>query len=132
MNNTNLEAWYLDQTNLSLAQVIQGALSVIFSVAIAFRTFDWSGSVRKYKEKQAIKLKEKEKKQLEKFRNMLQAATGKEISIDIKEQDTLSSSGSETKKQESVLKIAHKKQKRPAPPNYNSRIGTSLGVDDHV
>ena len=120
MNNTNLEAWYLDQTNLSLAQVIQGALSVIFSIAIAIRTFDFDRYISSYRIKQEKKIREKEQKQLENFKRMMEMATGTKIDMEIKIEDTLSSSGSESKKQDSVLKIAHRKQKRPGPPNARS------------
>ena len=113
-NNTGLfDSWLLNQNNLTLVQVIQTAVSVAFSIAIAMKSYDWTGAVRKYKAKQDFKIKEKEKRQLEKFKKMMELATGKEIQIDIKD-ETLSSE-SETKVSENVLKIAHRKR-RPGPP----------------
>jgi hypothetical protein len=37
------------------------------------KSYDWNGAVKSYRNKQAIKQKEKEAKQLQKFKSLLQA-----------------------------------------------------------
>ena len=113
MNTTAIIEWAVKNENMALVSVIQQAVSLLLSLLIFIKSYDFQACLKSVRDQREVKRREKEKAKLLKFQGMLELARANQ-SIDLSKialyEDNDSSEQNE-EKEEPVLKIAKKKKR---------------------
>jgi hypothetical protein len=109
MNSTSLIEWATSAQNATTINIIQNGVGLLFSILIFVRQYDFTGMLESVKAKRLQAKKDKEKRQLEKFRRLLELSKNGEV--DIKAVLSEGSSCSEEKVPDNVMKVARKKKR---------------------
>lgn len=117
MNNTTTtinELWGYSTTDLEIANLIQGGCSFVATCIILIRVLDIPSFFRSVREKRKISKKNKERKELERLKKLMDGLKngGADVSI-----EDLLSDDEDTEAPENSYKIARKKN-----TNYESKV----------
>lgn len=107
-NSTSLIEWAMNAQNATTINIIQNAVGLLFSLLIFVRQYDFTGMLESVKAKRLQAKKDKEKRQLEKFRRLLELSKNGEVDI----KAVLSEGSSiDEEKSEAVMRVARKKKR---------------------
>lgn len=108
MNSSSITDWIYDNQNQMTINIVQQAVSLFFGVLIFIRTYDFQSLLSSVRQRRIQAKKEKEKRQLEKFRRLLELSKNGEVDI----KAVLSEGSSiDEEKTEAVMKVARKKKR---------------------
>lgn len=116
MNSTlyNNTSWFMNYSSydLELVNMIQSGVSCVATICIFVKVFDFGRFFKSIREQRNKMKKEKERKELERVRKLINSVKNNNNEVDINE---LLSSGDDDETEVNdagVMKIAHKKNKK--------------------
>ena len=106
-NSTGLYEYLISQydTPLEIVNLCQSGLSLIISILIFFKVFDFSGMLSSVKQARIKQRKEKEKREMDRLRVLFEKVNNTKIDLNLTE------SSDDDENDSGVLKIARKKKK---------------------
>ena len=106
-NSTGLYEYLLKEydTPLEIVNLCQSGLSLIISILIFVKVFDFSGMLSSVKEARLKQKRDKERKEMDRLRVLFEKVNNTKITLDLSED-------SDEDNDSGVLKIAHKKSKK--------------------
>lgn len=110
-NNTTLYEYLLTEydTPLEIVNLCQSGLSLIVSILIFIKVFDFSGMLSSVKQARLRQKKEKERREMDRLRVLFEKVNNTKIDLNLTETDE--DEGNDA----GVLRIARKKRARTAP-----------------
>ena len=107
MNNTNTNWLVKLNSDAELVDLVQSSISLVITIMIFIKVFDFAGLRKSIREKRAKLKREKEKRDLEMMKKLFQAyQDGNDVS------NVSLTDDEEEKKQEGPMRIARKKKSK--------------------
>ena len=106
-NSTDLNLWGYTSQDLEIANLVQGGCSLVATFIILVRVLDIPSFFKSVRERRAIHKKNKERKELEKIKKLMENLNNKNLDL---EEILLSDDEESSNNNNHNYKIAHKKK----------------------